>query len=163
MRVELDGESDRLNLERSDAVGEILQVAGVLLDAVNKTLVVVVDYGSDAGHGVEVAYDIRISRVAVVFDGSVLPLEIAEQDGGKVEIGQCRVADFAMLLGDIGGGVGIPGRDDVEAHGDVGFLNVLAELSPLEGHELGEDGRGLERGFLLDEFNLPVPQVEVLE
>lgn len=90
-------------------VAEILQVALVLLHAVHEALVVVVDDGAGADEGVEVG----------IGELGGLAMELAKHNTGDIEVCQ---GVIAAHLGHVGGGVGIPWRDDVEADGDGGVL-----------------------------------------
>ena len=153
----LDRQADGVDADGGHGEGEVLEVALVGLDAVDEALVVVVDGGGGSREGVEVAEE----GVAAVFEVAMLPVELTEEDGGDVEIGKGGGADIGVE--DVGGGVGVPGCDDVEADGEVGILDVPSVGAPLEGLELDEDGGRLEGCFLLDELDLAVPEVAVLE
>ena len=129
---------------------EILQVALVLLHAVHETLVVVVDDGAGAHQGVEVALG----------ELCTLPVQLTKHDAGDVEVRQSHVATHAIH---VGRRIGVPGCDDVETDGDGGVLGERLVGAPLQWHELDEDGWGVERGLLLDELDLAVPEVEMPE
>lgn len=89
-------------------------------------------------------------------------VELTEQDSGDVEVFQRGGTDFPV--GHIGCGVGVPGRYDMKADGEVGILNVLAVGAPLDFvGELDEDGRCLEGCLLLKELDLTVPEVAMFE
>ncbi len=136
---------------RPDGVGKVLQTAAVFFYAVHEALMVVVGDGFDPREGVEAART----------EAAVLAVELTEEHGGDVEVRQGRGPHLGV--DDVGGGVGVPGRDDVEVHRKVGLLDVFAKLFPWDGHEFDEHGRGRELCLLLDELHLAVPEVAVLE
>lgn len=133
------------------ASGAVPQVAAVLLDAVDEALVVVVDDGGGAAQRAEVA-GTELAGLAV---------EGLEDERGDVEVVEGGGANAG--IDEVGGSVGVPVRDDVEAEGEHGVLGGGFVVVPFHRHELDEDGGRDERGLLLDELDLAVPQVEVTE
>ena len=128
MRIELNRQANGVDGHRPDGVGKVLQTAAVFFYAVHEALMVVVGDGFDPREGVEVARA----------EAAVLAVELTEEHGGDVEVRQGRGPHLGV--DDVGGGVGVPGCDDVEADGEVGILDVPSVGAPLEGLELDEDG-----------------------
>ena len=126
--------------------GDVLHSADVLFDAVDVAFVVVVDDGFCSHQSVG--------------EGSAKALQGVYNDSRCVEVVEHLLAD---LLRGVLCGSGVPLGNDVEADGEVGVLNLLSECSPLDGFKFDKERRCFKRGFLFNELDVLVPEVEVFE